>query len=320
MAHNLEIVDGKARMAYVKKTEADIPWHGLGVPVDPNMTPEQMLEASGNNWEMTKVPLYGLYQNELIDPGHQALIRNTDKKVLSVVTDAWEPVPNQEAANFFQEWVEAGDMYMDTMGSLQEGRIFWALARTNEHFEVFKGDTVSGYILLVSPHVYGRGLVAKKTGIRVVCNNTLDLALSRRDKNEVKLDHRAKFDPEKVKYLMGITRASMEKYKEMSEFLAKRRYNKEKLEDYFKDVLGAKGDDGVEMSSRAQEAMDAMDTQPGAKFGRGTWWQPFNAVTYVIDHKLGRSTDTRLKSAWFGVNKTRKTVALTKALEYAEAA
>jgi len=320
MSHNLEIVDGKARMAYTKRTEADVPWHGLGEPVDPGMSPLEMLEVSGNNFSLVKVPLYGIYKDKLIEADRQALIRAEDSKVLTVISNDWEPVPNIEAAEFFHEWTDVGDMEMDTMGSLQEGRIFWALAKTSEAFEVFKDDPVRGYMLLVSPHIYGRSLVAKHTGIRVVCNNTLDLALSKKSKHELRLDHRAKFNQEEVKKALNINRAQMAKFKEMAEVLAKHRYKKSQLVDYFKDVLGTKGEDGEEMSRRAQTAFDIMETQPGADKGRGTWWQPVNAVTYAIDHKLGRSADTRLNSAWFGVNRGRKIVALEKALEYAMAA
>jgi hypothetical protein len=67
-------------------------------------------------------------------------------------------------------------------------------------------------------------------------------------------------------------------------------------------------------------AYDVVETQPGAEFGKGTWWQAFNTVTYLSDHQLGRNVDTRLQSAWFGVNKDRKTTALKEAVKYAETA
>ena len=66
--------------------------------------------------------------------------------------------------------------------------------------------------------------------------------------------------------------------------------------------------------------MEVLDTQPGAELGEGTWWQAFNPVTYMIDHLLGNSQDTRLKSAWFGGNRKKKTDALETAIEFAEAA
>jgi hypothetical protein len=70
----------------------------------------------------------------------------------------------------------------------------------------------------------------------------------------------------------------------------------------------------------ANRAVSILETQPGAKFAEGTWWQPFNAVTYITDHVIGRSADTRLTSAWYGPNRSLKLKALEKAVEFAEAA
>ena len=63
-----------------------------------------------------------------------------------------------------------------------------------------------------------------------------------------------------------------------------------------------------------------METQPGAEFQSGSWWQALNAVTYLTDHELGRSNDNRISSAWFGGNRMRKINAVKKAVEYANAA
>jgi hypothetical protein len=83
----------------------------------------------------------------------------------------------------------------------------------------------------------------------------------------------------------------------------------------------SKKDDAEDKLSRpAQTAYDALDTQPGADFGRGTWWQAYNSTTFAIDHILGQSQDTRLTSAWYGPNRQKKIVALEKAVEFAEAA
>jgi hypothetical protein len=66
--------------------------------------------------------------------------------------------------------------------------------------------------------------------------------------------------------------------------------------------------------------MAVLETQPGANFGAGSWWQAFNSVTYLTDHEMGRSADTRMESAWFGINQSRKIKAAHKAVEYATAA
>jgi hypothetical protein len=75
-----------------------------------------------------------------------------------------------------------------------------------------------------------------------------------------------------------------------------------------------------EMSISASKALDVVHTQPGANFAEGSWWSAVNAVTYMIDHKLGRNQDNRLTSAWFGQGKKVKTDALELAVKMAEAA
>ena len=84
-------------------------------------------------------------------------------------------------------------------------------------------------------------------------------------------------------------------------------------------MFPATGSGEKEVSKNAALAMNVIDTQPGAEFARGSWWQAFNTVTYMTDHVMGRTTDNRLQSAWYGVNKTLKTKALETALEMAGA-
>ena len=73
-------------------------------------------------------------------------------------------------------------------------------------------------------------------------------------------------------------------------------------------------------SKNAKTAMEVVKTQPGANFAEGSYWQAFNAVTFMTDHVLGRENDTRLASSWYGVNKNKKVNALETALEFANAA
>ena len=75
-----------------------------------------------------------------------------------------------------------------------------------------------------------------------------------------------------------------------------------------------------DLTSKGQKAFEFLETQPGAEFGAGTWWQALNSVTYLTDHEMGREADSRMTSAWFGANQTRKIKAVEKAVEFAEAA
>ena len=145
MAHEVET------MAYAGQT----PWHGLGVPVNNDLTPDQMMVKAGLDWEVEKVDAFVRVGNQEIRTGQQALVRSSDNKILTNVGENWNPVQNKDAFNFFTEFVMSGDMDMHTAGSLRGGQMVWALAKTNESFDVFGEDKVDSYLLFSNPHISG---------------------------------------------------------------------------------------------------------------------------------------------------------------------
>lgn len=318
MAHNLEFVNGVAQMAY--RESQGKPWHGLGTAVSDDMTPFEMMEAAGLNWEVEKVDTFYRHKGDNFKTGQQALIRTSDSKILTQVGPDWNPVQNAEAFDFFTDFVKAGDMVMDTAGSLKEGQIVWALADVKDGFSLFNGDEVRGYLLFSNPHQYGKAIDIKFVMERVVCNNTLTVALNERGQPSVRVNHRSVFDADKVKEILGLSHNKVEKFKEAAEFLGSKQYDRKKLEEFFGKVFGESSRKDKVLSRTAERAMEIVETQPGANFRPGSWWQAYNAVTYLTDHELGRSQDTRLTSAWFGGNAKRKVEALDTAIEMAEAA
>ncbi len=309
-------------MAYA----GEVPWHGLGERVPADLSPEQMMVKAGVDWTVQKIPAFATIGDSKVNVGWSALVRSTDDKMLSVVTNDWEPVQNSEAFQFFHEYCQAGDMEMHTAGSLRDGQIVWVLAKIKESFELFSGDVVESFLLFTNPHRFGQSIDVRFTPIRVVCNNTLTLSLNQNVDRVVKKSHRTVFDSAAVKDQLGIATDKLAKYKEMAEFLGSKRYTSDSLKQYFNKVFPVlaldkeKGPQRKELSKSAQLALQTVETQPGANFAEGSWWQAFNTVTYLTDHKIGRSADNRLTSAWFGPNKNLKVKALETAVEFAEAA
>jgi phage/plasmid-like protein (TIGR03299 family) len=306
-------------MAYA----GDVPWHGLGVKVPNDLTPAQMLEAAGLDWEVEKITAYAKVGGKDVDIGQSALVRKSDNKILDVVSNDWNPVQNEEAFDFFNEFVAAGDMEMHTAGSLKEGQIIWGLAKVKESFELFKGDQIDSYLLFSNFHKYGFSTDVRFTPIRVVCNNTLTLSLNSKVERMAKISHRKVFEPTAVKEMLGIATDKLQKYKEMAQFLGSKKAKEEDIVEYFKRIFPlttSVEEKSNDLSKNAKLGIDILHTQPGAEYAEGSWWQPFNAVTYMTDHLVGRSVDTRLSSAWYGYNKGLKTKALELAVEMAEAA
>ena len=308
MAHNVET------MAYA----GEKPWHGLGVPVLADLTPAQMLDAASLNWTVTKVPAFAKIAGKNVAIDRSALVRESDNTILDIVSDDWNPIQNEEAFEFFNEFVAAGDMEMHTSGSLQDGKIVWGLAKVKESFELFKGDEVESYLLFSNFHKYGYSTDVRFTPIRVVCNNTLTLSLNQKVENAVKISHRKVFNADVTKEMLGIAKDKLAKYKEMASFLGSKKAKDENIVEYFNRIFPSSGK--KEVSRNAERAMEILHTQPGANYAEGTWWQPFNAITFLTDHELGRNADSRLTSAWYGYNKGLKTKALELAVEMAEAA
>ena len=318
MAHEVET------MAYA----GQVPWHGLGVPVSNDLTPVQMMDKAGLNWNVREVESFIEFDGKKMSTGLKSLVRETDGKILSNVGENWKPCQNSAAFEFFSEYVMAGDMEMHTAGSLKGGQMVWALAKVKDSFELFKGDQVDSYLLFSNPHQYGKSIDVRFTPIRVVCNNTLTLSLDQTVEKSVKVGHKSEFDPSSVKEALGIATEKMNTYKECAQFLGSKRYTQDDVVSFFNDVFPRTADKRVQgkvlgldtLSRNAALCYDALESQPGSQYAEGSWWQAFNAVTYVTDHVQGRNPDNRLYSNWFGTNEIRKRSAINKAVEYAEAA
>lgn len=317
MAHELEIgKDGKVSMAY--RDTAGKPWHGLGVPVGDNMTPQEMMVAANVDWTVTKYKNFYEHDGVKKESNVQSLVRDSDGFLLDTVGEDWKPVQNSEAFDFFTDFVSKGDMVMDTAGALKDGRIVWALASINDSFELFGGDKVDGYLLFSNPHMYGKSIDVRFCAERVVCNNTLTMALAERGRNSVKINHRSTFDADRVKAILGISHNVLDNFKDAAEFLGSKRYKKEDLTKFYGNIFGKSNVEGKDLSRTAEQVIEVIETQPGTEFAKGTFWQMFNAVTYYVDHIKGRGNDTRLESAWFGTGHTQKQKALELAVSMAK--
>ena len=317
MSHEVET------MAYA----GEVPWHGLGEKVSNELSPMQMMQKAGCDWKVAKVPSHVFYDGEMIKTGTEALIRESDNTILSPsVGQNWEPIQNDEAFNFFNEFCLAGDMEMHTAGSLKDGKIVFVLAKIKESFDVLGKDQVDNFMLFSNPHIYGKSANVRMTPVRVVCQNTLNMSMNMESVNEAVINHRRAFNPDVVKESMGLAHEKFEQYRDAANFLATKRYTQDNLITFLNTVFPAANTkrkvvtEAKDLSTTAKKTLEVIDTQPGAELFPGTYWNALNAVTYMTDHQLGRTADARMTSAWFGNNQARKLRAVNTALEMAEAA
>jgi phage/plasmid-like protein (TIGR03299 family) len=148
------------------------PWHGLGTIVADAPKSEEALRLAGLDWKVEQMPIYTPHGK--VD-GYKANVRSTDRQVLGVVTDRYKVIQNTEAFAFTDELLGAGVRY-ETAGSLQGGKKIWLLARMPREF-IIAGERISPYLVFSNTHDGSGAVRVAVTPIRVVCNNTLNLAL-----------------------------------------------------------------------------------------------------------------------------------------------
>lgn len=149
------------------------PWHGLGIMVAEAPNSKDALRLAGLNWKVLQEPVYT--ENKELIQGYKANVRGSDRKVLGVVTDRYKVIQNEEAFAFTDALLGEGIRY-ETAGSLQEGRRVWMLARLPREF-IIGGERISPYMVFSNTHDGSGAVKTALTPIRVVCNNTLNLAL-----------------------------------------------------------------------------------------------------------------------------------------------
>ena len=150
------------------------PWHGLGVCVENAVSSEKALKVSGLDWSVVQNSI--ITEESVPIPGYKANIRNTDNKILGVVSDRYKVVQNAEAFAFTDALLGDGVTY-ETAGSLQDGRKIWLLAKLPKKYTI-GGEQIEPYLVFSNSHDGSGAIKVAMTPVRVVCQNTLNLALS----------------------------------------------------------------------------------------------------------------------------------------------
>lgn len=163
MAANVET------MFYVREK----PWHGLGTKVMEALKSKEALKIAGLDWKVVQEPVFTETKEKI--EGYRVNVRDTDRKVLGVVTDRYKVIQNEEAFAFTDALLGEGVRY-ETAGSLQGGKKVWLLAHLPQEY-IISGERISPYLVFSNTHDGSGAVRVALTPIRVVCNNTLNLAL-----------------------------------------------------------------------------------------------------------------------------------------------
>ena len=340
MAHQLE------QMAYVGET----PWHGLGNQLTQNQPIEVWAKQAGMDWRIESSDVSYMAKNErgqsIIMPYEEqrVLYRSDTHAPLSVVSQRYQEVQPMEILEFYRDLTEQSGFELETAGVLKGGKKFWALARTGQSTALKGKDVSNGYILLATACDGTLATTAQFTNIRVVCNNTLAIALRGQSSSAgvVKVPHSTKFDADKVKQQLGISVRAWDEHMYELKQLTQRKVTQGEAAAYFDAVFNntsmsvADQEENIiqfyrniatpnptkekpEPNGRAMtKVMNMFNGQGrGAELSsaKDTAYGLLCSITEFADHeRRAMSTDHRLDSAWFGAGAALKQRGLEQAL------
>ena len=339
MAHQIE------QIAYVGET----PWHGLGNQLSPNQPLEVWAQQAGMDWRIESSNVSYMAQNErgqsIIMPFEEqrVLYRSDTHAPLSVVSQRYQEVQPKEILEFYRDLTEQSGFELETAGVLKGGKKFWALARTGQSTALKSKDVSNGYILLATACDGTLATTAQFTGIRVVCNNTLAIALRGQSSSAgvVKVPHSTKFDAEKVKQQLGISVRAWDEHMYEMKQLTQRKVSQQEAKAYFDAVFNnstmsisdpeeniiqfyrnvaqqvqeKKPEPNGRAMNKALEMFNGQGRGADLSSAKDTAYGLLCSITEFVDHeRRAMSTDHRLDSAWFGAGAGVKQRGLEQAL------
>lgn len=293
MAANVE------NMFYVGRVT---PWHGLGVSVETAPTSEDALRLAGLDWQVIQSPVYS--EGGLLIPGFVANLRDTDRKPLGIVTNKYKVVQNAEAFAFTDELVgetENGVVTYETAGSLREGKTIWLLAKMPQ--TKILGDQVDPYICFANTHDGSGAVRVCMTPIRVVCNNTLNIALSSA-KRAWSTRHIGDLESklEEAKNTLFMAEAYMKELDHMADRYAEAKLLKEQVDEIIDEMFPV--DDSL--SERKRNNIESIKANyqiayfmPDIAQYRDTAWGAINAMSDFVTHaEPQRETSRYAENRW----------------------
>ena len=315
MAHEIQT------MAYVDA----LPWHVLGNKLTPNQPIEVWQNEAGMDWRINETEvLYSVSGGDGLhlksNPDNKVLFRSDTHSPLSVVSKRYKVVQPHDVLEFYRDLVSVGGFELETAGVLKGGKKLWALAKTGQETLLRGNDRVKAYLLLATSCDGSLCTTAQFTSVRVVCNNTLQLAVGDSG-GAVKVPHSTEFDPQQVKQTLGLGLSSWESFVMDMRQLADRKINKFEAMNFLINVLGdrsaplneqpnAKAIQNVFTLYSGEGKGSQLESASGTAFGL------LNGVTEFVDrHRRARSADHRLDSAWFGPGAAIKDKAYQEALK-----
>jgi phage/plasmid-like protein (TIGR03299 family) len=323
MAHEIDTTTGAAAV-FVTGQPA---WHRLGTVVAEAQTSREAIKLARLDWMVEQWPLTARKDGVERDvPGRVANVRADTGAVLGVVSTGYKVYQNADCFDFLDGIVREKLAMHETAGAIRGGRVVWMLARLPRTLLAAPGDEINPYLLAVNGHDGSRALRLIPTTVRVVCSNTLHIALGRAGAAEgLTIHHQGGLDRRvaEARERLGVVTRAVDEFGEQVKVLARRQMTQGELTAFFTGLVRGRSEAQQRhlLGRFAANFDNATNTLPGVM---GSAWAAYNAVSEWADHQgvvRGRTQpqrdDARLHSAWFGAAAAVKQDAFAAALALA---
>jgi len=276
------------------------PWHGLGVNVAEAPTAQDALRAAGLEWEVRSLPVYirqpGSSEYTEV-PGWRANVRDSDWSTLGIVSEGYSVVQPFEAFDFLDQVVGSGDVRYETAGSLFRGRKIWILARMTEGAKDVLGDPLAPYVLFTNSYDGSSAVRCLTTPVRVVCNNTLNMALGNYQRIwSIRHVGNISGKVRDAQDALGMAHHYLDALQEDAEVLQQKKVDEEAWRHIVTQLIPEPPDatERVEMRIYNERvALEDLINAPDLQRFRGTGWAAINAVSDWVAHAPPRrATET----------------------------
>lgn len=278
----------------------EVPWHGLGTIIEEAPTSKDAIELAGLNWEVLSNPIFDNRGKEI--QGFKANTRSSDNSVLGIVSNKYQIVQNSEAFEFTDNLIATGDVRYETAGSLRDGKQVWLLAKLDTTKVV--GDDVDPYICFTNTHDGTGAIKVCMTPIRVVCNNTLNVAL-RTAKRTWSTKHMGDMEYKmmEAKETLGLANEYMKKLDEQADIFANTKISDDEIEKVLNDLFPVDYQkDSERKINNIKELKDNFYIcymMPDIAKFRNTQWGVINAMSDMVTHMTpARKTETYQENNW----------------------
>ncbi len=302
MAHNLEIIDGKASFASNKSA-----WHGLGTIVENAMTAEEAIKLANLDYQVALEPAtFCIGKNQsIVIPNKFATYRTDSNMPLGVVGSKYSLVQNREAFGFFDSIVGGDSAMYETVGVLGIGQRIFVSAKMPDVIRINGTDDISEvFVLLTSSHDGSGSIVAAVTPQRVYCENSLNIALKNTiSKVAIRHTTSASKKLEDAHKLLGISHKYITEVNEMFNFLAKKSITDSQVKQLVSELYKSEKEDSTRINNIREAVIVAYFTGAGQSEIVGTAWGAYNAITFHQNHiQKYKSADVKFDSIMDGAS------------------